>query len=258
MKKIISIVLLSVCVSFITKAQERIKIPLSDPAKPATIQLSVVTGSVKAEGYDGNEVVILFENEGSKSENSGNLVKISNKWSGDLIVEENQNNIIIRTPVPNKKMNIKLQVPINSNLKLSAVNGGALVVENVSGSIEAKNVNGSILMKNISGTVSANTVNGSIDVQFSKVNANPMAFTTINGSINVTLPGSSALNVRIKTNRGNIFSVFDIRPERDSQNSGEAGMRKINTNNNVSGIINGGGPEFFLTSVNGNIKLRKN
>ena len=71
---------------------------------------------------------------------------------------------------------------MQTNLVLRSVNGGAIAVENISGSIDANHTNGGITITNVSGSVLANTTNGKVTVSLNKVSPDKaMSFTSFNG-----------------------------------------------------------------------------
>ena len=75
-----------------------------------------------------------------------------------------------------------IQVPTQTSLKLETLNGGAIVVENISGEIDAQNMNGAVTITNVSGSVLANSMNGKVNVSLNKVTPNKtMSFSTMNG-----------------------------------------------------------------------------
>ena len=57
---------------------------------------------------------------------------------------------------------VVLQVPAQTSLKLETINGGAIVVENISGEVDAQNMNGAVTITNVSGSVVANSMNGKV------------------------------------------------------------------------------------------------
>ena len=76
-----------------------------------------------------------------------------------------------------------------ANLKLSTVNGGEILVENIEGELTVSNTNGGITLNNVAGTVNAGTTNGSVRASMTRVTADKdMAFTSLNGTVDVTLP----------------------------------------------------------------------
>jgi hypothetical protein len=40
---------------------ERLVVPLTDPSRPARLEISLFSGDVTVEGYDGNEVIIVAD-----------------------------------------------------------------------------------------------------------------------------------------------------------------------------------------------------
>jgi DUF4097 and DUF4098 domain-containing protein YvlB len=70
-------------------------------------------------------------------------------------------------------------------------------------------------------------------------------FTTVNGSVNVTLPASLGAEVEASTVNGSIDSDFPLLVH------GKISPRKI------TGTIGSGGRELKLTTVNGSIRIRK-
>ena len=89
-----------------------------------------------------------------------------------------------------------------------------------------------------------------------------MSFTSLSGSIDVTLPAGAKARLKMKTNSGDIYSDFDITMEpgakpvtTDDRKAG--GKYRVHTESTMYGAINGGGPEITLTTFSGNIYLRK-
>ena len=87
-----------------------------------------------------------------------------------------------------------------------------------------------------------------------------MAFSTLNGNVDVALPVNTKTNLRMKSDRGNVYSDFDIdidrsgsKTERDTQN----GLYKLKLEDWIIGKINGGGAELLAKNMTGNIFIRK-
>ena len=164
-----------------------------------------------------------------------------------------------------RAMEFIVEVPARTNLKLGLVNGGALLVENVDGDIETNNINGpSTTLTNVSGSVVANATNGKLVAVLTRVTAQKaMAFASLNGVVDVTLPASVRANVKLRSDQGDVFTDFDIQltaskeqpAARDSRQSG--GRYRLDIDRSLYGTINGGGPEFELRSFNGNVYLRR-
>jgi DUF4097 and DUF4098 domain-containing protein YvlB len=126
----------------------------------------------------------------------------------DFSAEEHNNVVSIHAPMSPKLSGITIKIPQGSTkIVLGTVEDGDIEVKDVSGEIEIGNVNGGISATGISGSVVANTVNGDIIVKFKSVDPKaPMAFTSVNGKIDVLFPGDIKANVKLKSDRGgNVF-----------------------------------------------------
>lgn len=245
------------------QAQEQITVPLSNPGEAGSLHVGIVRGSISVTGYDGQEVLISYDgirkDEGQKVTEDG-LRRISNNSIG-FEVSEDDNEVEISGASPLQNLELEISVPRNFSLELSTVNG-ELLIENVSGEMELSNVNGDILLRNIGGTALANTVNGDIEASFQSVGSDmPMAFSNLNGDIDVTLPASAKVSAKMKSEWGEVFTDFDMDIERTNDGkvnaSTDDGVYNISINNWIYGDINGGGPEYLFKSMRGDIYIRK-
>ena len=181
-----------------------------------------------------------------------------------LSVEEDNNIIKIETNSWKGSVDLVVQVPWATSLKLHCVNGGNITVENVRGELEVENVNGGITLSRISGSAVAQTVNGDITVSFNKINpGKAMSMVTLNGDVDVTLPADTKATLKLKIdNQGEIYSDFELALKTTSQKTVEdkrahGGHYRVTYENAIFGTINGGGQEITLKTFNGDILLRK-
>ena len=268
---------------------EQLSVPLSSPGKPYSLKVQLVSGSIKVAGYDGKDIIINAtprsdddtkgsktngnfninvdfrkggkdREEGSKAAESG-MKRIASSGGFEVTAKEADNNVTVNTGNPNKVVDLELKIPQDVKLNLRTVNDGEISVDNVSGQLETTNTNEKITLTNISGSVVANTVNGDINVTFNKVDPNaPMAFSTLNGDVSVTLPAGTKANLKMKTDNGEIFSDFDVTIEKAPEKAekiSQPGMYKIKKDDWVYGKINGGGAEMMMKNMDGNLYLKK-
>jgi DUF4097 and DUF4098 domain-containing protein YvlB len=100
-------------------------------------------------------------------------------------------------------------------------------------------------------------------VSLSRTNGKPMAFSSLNGDIDVTLPADLKATVSFSSDRGDVFSDFDVVMSAQSmkpvvkERDGEGGRYSVKMDKNVRGKINGGGPEIQFKNFNGAIYIRK-
>src|SRR5262249_52552558 len=126
------------------------------------------------------------------------------------------------------------------------------------------NVNGEVDLKNIGGSVVAHALNGHVVATFNRIDPQkPMAFSSLNGDIDVTFPPDLKANVSLRTDNGEVFSDFDIKmqPTTSQQtvedDRGKGGKYRVKVEKTMKGTINGGGQEIQVKNFNGNIYIRK-
>jgi len=93
----------------------------------------------------------------------------------------------------------------------------------------------------------------------------------MNGSIQVTLPADLKARLKMKTDRGEIYTDFDVKVESVTGSTtvaqdggGKNGLpglpqlpRLTHSDRTLYGTINGGGPEMQFITYNGRIVIRK-
>jgi len=249
---------------------DRVSVPFRDPSRPGMVKVNLMTGGITVKGYDGKEVVVEARLRGGKSskqerrdKKAEGLKHIEIATTG-LTVEEEDNVVNVSTGPMGHTVDLTLQVPTATSLKLGCLNDGSIVVEKVEGEIEANNLNGPVTLTSISGVVVAHSLNGEVVTQMDKVTPDKsMSFSTFNGDIDVTLPPQTKANVKLESQNGNIYSDFEIgfdkTPRQPTVEDGrkEGGRYRIVFDKGVVGTINGGGPEIRFRTLNGNIHVRK-
>jgi hypothetical protein len=265
---------------------QQVTVPLSDPSRPATLNVNLLWGGVTIRGtnrkdvlieartaerrgrgiyIDGPGVIVLGRGRAGRSGGGGDsdttgLRRLTQP--GGFTIEENSNQIMLASGGNNRGVDFTIDMPSRANLRLSTLNDGPIVVENIDGNIEVSNQNESITLTNVGGSVVANAHNGKLTVVMTRVAADtPMAFTTFNGPVDVTLPSTLKANMKLRSDHGEIFTDFDlqVRPNATPSSSvrGPDGKIRIDVNQSIEGAVNGGGPEFELRSFNGTLYLRK-
>jgi DUF4097 and DUF4098 domain-containing protein YvlB len=242
---------------------DHITVTWSDPSRPGLLKISLLSGGINVRTHSGPDVIIDAKSGRGRRRvpaESGGLRRID-LGANDLVVEESDNVMSVSTSIF-RDVDLEIQVPSKTNLNLKTINGGGIVVENVEGEIEVTNLNGAVTLNNVAGSVVAHSMNGRVIASLRQVaEKKPMAFTSMNGNIDVTLPPSVKANLKMRTNNGGVYSDFDISPSNspptieDSRNRG--GRYRVRLDNSMVGTINSGGPDFDLRTFNGNIYIRK-
>ena len=265
-KNIIPALMIALIAAGSTQAQtdpkQQITVPLSEPGKPCKVRVNALNGSIKAIGYEGKEVVVEVEADKKDEESgAGGGMKRIGGGGAEITAREDDNTVNVDAGLSHIK-SITVKVPANtSELNLGTVNDGNIIVSNVGGQIEITNVNGWIHCENVSGSVVANTVNGDVIVGFKTINPQAaMAFSTLNGKIDVSFPADLKAKVKLKAEQGDIFSDFDVvidKGHSSVEKKNDDHMYRINIDDWVYGAINGGGPEIMMKTTNGSVYVRK-
>ena len=250
---------------------DRTVVSFSDPSRPGTLVVHIVMGGIVVKGADVKEVTIDWHGRQNfhgpvmhdPEEESRGMHRLNQQPS--ITVEERNNRMTIDSPAFSIPADLEIQVPRRTNLELSTVNAGNITVESVDGELEVGNVNGSITLNGVGGSVVAHTVNGRVLATLMKITPQKaMAFSSLNGAVDVSLPASSKANLKLRSDNGSIFTDFDVHltPPNSSfpvaeDTRGEGGRYRIDVNKAIYGSVNGGGPEIEARTFNGNIYVRK-
>jgi hypothetical protein len=244
---------------------DQVTVPLSDPSRPGLIDISLVSGSITVRGTNRQDVLVTARPEADRPSrrydaNATGMRRIPQ--TAGFRITEDANRVKVSSDSPNRSITFEIETPSRANLKLSTVNGGDIVVENIEGELTVSNTNGGITLTNVAGTVNAGTTNGAVRASMTRVAADKdMAFTSLNGTVDVTLPPTTKANLRMRSDYGDVYSDFEVQLAPSApmvqENRSSNGRYRISRNRAVVGAINGGGPEFELRTFNSNVYVRK-
>ena len=286
----------------------QLTVPFSDPSRPGTVRVNIMSGSVTVKPGTGREVQVTvapgerdaardLEREAARqaerrarprqNDDTPSTDGLRRLTQPAGVTADEANNVVQITSPAWTASNLVIQVPAATSLEVRAVNGGEVSVEGLAGSIDVNNVNGSIRITDASGPVIAHATNGRVVATLKQVAAGkPMSFTSFNGNVDVTLPAASKANLKLRSDRGDVYTDFDVQtsvrtpgaspapptpptppaPPRRSDRSRpvppdapdtDRARRRVELDRSIYGSINGGGPDFELRTFNGNIYLRK-
>src|SRR6267154_1368639 len=248
------------------QSDNKVTVPISDPSRPVTLRAHLVSGSITVKGGDVKEVIVEARARGDEAHPGGRAdgMKRIPMTSTGLNIEAENNNVRISTDSYQRTIDLTISVPTHTSVSLHSVNDGNIVVSGVDGDLDVNNVNGEVDLKNIGGSVVAHALNGHVLVTFNRIDPQkPMAFSSLNGDIDVTFPADLKANVSLRTDNGEVYSDFDIKiqpnaPQQTVEDDrGKSGKYKVKIDKNVRGTINGGGQEIQFKNFNGNIYIRK-
>jgi DUF4097 and DUF4098 domain-containing protein YvlB len=267
MKRSLALMGTTMAVCALACAQEysgnRVVVPGRNGSHARTVEANIIHGSIVVKTGSGNDVIVETDAPRGRgpadSRTPSGMHRIDTPWNSPLQVEERGDVIHINVTPRGEPDTVTVTVPANISLKLNVTHGDTKV-DGVHGEVDAESTHGDVTLTNISGTVVANTVHGSLKVSMNQVDqSKPLAFTTLSGEIDVTLPADVRANVKLRALHGEIWSDFDMKLTGTSTSAVRAGSGRyqITMDRAMNGTINGGGVDTTFYTVNGKITIRK-
>jgi DUF4097 and DUF4098 domain-containing protein YvlB len=247
--------ILAVLIAFISLAplyaRERVReefhqtYPLS---QSGTVSLENVNGDVYIAAWDKNEVKV----DAVKTADSSEALA-----EARIVVDANSDSINIETKYPRDdyrhnhnhaaSVEYRLTVPKGVNLNSVELVNGTLEVTGVKGEVNASCVNGELKATGLHGKTELETVNGRLEAVFEKLdNAQRISMSSVNGSIDLTVPANANAQFDANTVSGSIRNDFGFEEE-DEHFVGHE----------LSGRLGNGSTRVKLSNVNGAIRIRK-
>jgi len=212
------------------------------------LEVKGVNGDVRAVLASGAEAVVNARKHARRSDPDEVEIKVVESDEGITICA------VYPTPRRARRENstdnndvtvdFEVQVPAGIEFNGQTVNG-EMSAEGLKGDVRASTVNGSVRVTT-TGLAEASTVNGSVYAQMGRADwNNDLEFSTVNGGITLILPGKLDTDVRATTVNGDIETDWPL------MITGRFSNRRIR------GTIGAGGRALSLSTVNGEIRLKK-
>lgn len=255
--------------------QETIQKSFSMSSAPhKSLEIDNVWGSIEVVGTSSDQVQLTV-NKSTRAESKDNLEQARKEVTLDISEQPGSLKLYVNGPFRCHcddgcgrrefegyivKMDFKLQVPRDIDVKVKTVNEGRVVVLDINGNFLVRNVNGDVEMSNIAGSGTARTVNGPVKVSFRQNPRGASDFQTINGNVELRFAQSLAADFRFKTFNGGIYSDFPVTalPVRAAQEE-RHGEKFVFRADRYTGVrIGSGGPEIKVENLNGDIRILEN
>ena len=241
-----------------------------------------ISGNVTVEGYDGDDVQISYDKE-IEADTQRDLDRA--KEEVEFVVDEDGNRIFIYLDAPfihvkkgshgisyninnwdddyNFTFDITVRVPRNTNLDVSTVNGGRVLIENTRGQwLDASNVNGRVELLNVTGVTDANTVNGDITASYSDSPNENSSYQTVNGTIEVLYPDNLSADITFKSMHGDLYTDFENVQRLEARVESDTNSKRGKTTYRIDKFapirIGDGGPKFSFEVLNGSVYIKRN
>lgn len=255
----------------IEKSAYEKEIKFSNNSQERILEVDNIFGKVDIQGYSGKTVRIQVK-EILRADDQKAMQEAINDTRLDIT--ERNNTVLLFAEAPYRynqnyryrkyyytaQYDITIQVPYETDLKISTINNGHININNIKGFIKAANVNGSLFADGITGACDVQTVNGRLEVNFDDIPLENCAFQTVNGDIRLGFPSQPHGDYRMKTFNGELYSDFDYSalPSRKAVHKSNGRLTKITTDGFVGVRIGAGGPEHEAETLNGDVVIRKN
>lgn len=222
------------------------------------LEVKGVNGDVRAVLASGSEAVVNATKHSRRSDPEDVKIEVVETDDGITICavyptprRARQENVCEpgdawRSSTDNNDVSVdfEVQVPAGVEFNGQTVNG-QMSAEGLRSDVRASSVNGSVRVST-TGLAEASTVNGSVYAEMGRANwNNDLEFSTVNGGITLTLPAKLDTDVRATTVNGDIESDYPMTV------TGRIGPRRLR------GTIGAGGRGLNLSTVNGEIRLKK-
>lgn len=178
---------------------------------------------------DENVIVCAFWHENANCDESGYRSRGPNRGGrrNDVAVE------------------FTVRLPAGINVNANTVNG-SVDIDGATAEVRAGTVNGEVQAYSTGGPVTASTVNGNVHVRMGRLRGDDdLRYATVNGNVIVEFDGDVDADVELTTVNGRLHSSFPL------QLSGRIDPRHLRA------TIGKGGRKVKLSTVNGNVELRK-
>jgi DUF4097 and DUF4098 domain-containing protein YvlB len=212
------------------------------------VELDNINGAVHITAWDRNEVKV----------DAVKYAKVKERLDeAKIVVDAEANSISIRTEYPQygsinargsdnpASVEYTLSVPRGARLNEIKLINGSLDIHGVAGEVHASCINGHLSAHGLAGRVRLSTINGKMEAEFDRLDS-PVELSSVNGSVDLTIPSDSKADLEASSMQGNIDDDFGLR------------VHHHFIGHNLRGELGGGGTKIKLSDVNGRIEVRHN
>ena len=225
--------------------------------KDGRLILKDFSDSLPIEGYNGTDIIITSTSGDltppAKAKGLKPVFPAGTDNTGiGLDVQKIGNLITITCLLPfTRGSEYKMKVPENLAIEITSgcERNNNVAIKNMKNEIDIKTCQ-NIDLKDVTGPLVLSTISGDINITYSSINSvKSSSVNSISGDIDITLPSKTATNLELRTVSGAFYSDFDF-------SESQKNLKKVG-GNEMNYSLNGGGFEFNIGSVSGNIYLRK-
>lgn len=232
------------------------------------VEIVNLLGEISLKNANGNTIIIESDFNMEKPERAEGLKLLGtmedNTNLGINVSEEN--GVVTITGVTRQVKDYKFTISIPQGISASIdyhspFASSDINVDSYNGSLEIKTLSANVKLTKCTGPFTVNTISGNVDIIFDSVDQNePSSLASVSGAIDVTVPASSKATFGINNLTGSVYNNLDLQSDKNENKDKDErakGLAAIKHNNKNSYTLNGGGQKILLSSISGNIYLRK-
>lgn len=229
----------------------------SPTGNDAMLVLKGFSGDMPIEGYAGSDIEITTEAEKVTPPDRAKGLKAIYPAGTDnsgigVFVDKKGNVTTITCLIPfTRRSEYSFRIPENLSVTVESgcENNNNISITGLKNEINIKNCQ-DITLNNVKGPLVLSTISGDITITANELTSGkPFSINSISGDIDLTLPPKAAMNVDLNTVSGGVYTDFDIAETKDN-------MRRVG-GSQISFALNGGGTNLSISTVSGNVYLRK-
>ena len=212
------------------------------------VELDNINGDVHISSWDRNEVKVDAVKYADAKERLD---------EARIEIDSRNDSISIRTKYPDHNntwnwgshnnpagVEYTLTVPRGARLDEIKLINGSLSVAGVRGEVNASCINGRLEAHNLNGRAHLSTINGHLDARFDELAGHSVELSSVNGSVELTIPSDSKAEIEANTVSGGINNDFGLHVNHHQF-----------VGHDLRGELGTGGTRIKLEDVNGRIEI---
>lgn len=224
-----------------------------------TVEIQNLYTDLEIVGNKGDEVRINADDYEGAPEKAAGLKPLSASGPDNtgigLNISQAGNTVTISGTHRNlHQTDYRITLPANIKLRINygSFRSDDILVRGMSNEVEIKSQVGDLKFVDVTGPIIASTLSADIDIEFSSLNqASPTSISSISGDVDITMPKDSKANLRLNSVSGEIYTDFEF------DTIDKRGGNQYWGGTAATAQMNGGGTEFSVKTVSGDVFLRK-
>ena len=208
-------------------------VKLSAPGKPATLSIDMPWADIRITGVDGDTVTVesSLTQKNAKPTRPGALRRLDSEVSFEVTEKDNVVTVALagENPWAGHDAEFKISVPRAMALDLKTQAGGDLIVKGVEGDVAIDNMNGEVRLEGLVGSAVISTMNGEVRAVYAKEPTKPVSISSMNGEVDLRLPGATKANIQLRTHNGSILTDFSedvLKTKSEAKKAGRYGYSR--------------------------------